>query len=351
MLKSIKKLPFVGSLLLALIGGAVSAQEEMTAAADLKEPELLILHGEIATPIIIPPGNVVPDHIEAFGFYHSGKYVDYISEVAPFSTFINLHWSNVDEKLAEAKRHGVKVWVELGPIFFNTSSGHTRQEDYLELWESAKEKLKPYEDIIYALDPLDEPFNRSSMSYGEVKEYLDEIGLILMRDFPDAYRALTFTEKSVEEILFWQRIVGWDPINQVWEFSEYSEYMPINYNLFGVDKYKGVNFQGGMTDLLRENVEKVREHTGALQDAKFYIIPRAFMTDNTTYGYLTEEQLITRAQQAYDHAVRNEDVIAIYPFAWPEVYASKGTLYGPRYVPEVEEQYRKIGKAVKLFRD
>ncbi|WP_444935419.1 hypothetical protein ACJJIW_13305 [Microbulbifer sp. JMSA004] len=348
MWENVKKLPLVGCLLFALPDG-VLAQEEMTAAADLKEPEILILHGEVATPIIFPPGNVVPDHIEAFGFYHSGKYVDYISEVAPFSTFINLHWSNVDEKLAEAKRHGVKVWVELAPIFFDSQSGYTKREDYLEQWEAAKEKLKPYEDIIYALDPLDEPFYRSSMSDGEVKEYLDEIGLILMQDFPDAYRAITFTEDSVEGVLYWGTYVDW--ISPEGDYSGYSEYMPINYNLFGVDKYKGVNFQGGMTDLLRENVWAVWEHTGALHDAKFYIIPRAFMTENTTYGYLTEEQLITRAQQAYDHAVRNEDVIAIYPFAWPEVYASKGTLYGPRYVPEVEEEYRKIGKAIKLFRD
>ncbi|WP_157953958.1 hypothetical protein [Microbulbifer sp. A4B17] len=338
MWKNIKKLPLVGCLLFALPGG-VLAQEEMTEAADLKEPEILILHGEVATPIIIPPGNVVPDHIEAFGFYHSGKHVDYISEVAPFSTFINLHWSNVDEKLAEAKRHGVKVWVELAPIFFDSQSGFRKREDYLEQWEVAKEKLKPYEDIIYALDPLDEPYNRSEMDLDQVKEYLDEIGLIFIQDFPKAKRAITFTENTVEKIFGYGNLFG------------YSEHVPLNYNLFGVDKYKGVNFQGGMTDLLRENVDNVREHTGALQDVKYYIIPRAFMTDNTTYGYLTEEQLITRAQQAYDHAVRKEDVIAIYPFAWPEVYASKGTLYGPRYVPEVEEQYRKIGKAIKLFRD
>ncbi|WNZ55814.1 hypothetical protein QT397_23700 [Microbulbifer sp. MKSA007] len=176
----------------------VAEEVEPTPAMDLKEPPMVIIHGPVSIPLYADPGNVVPDHLEAFGFYQSGWEKDDIPDAATLSTFVNIDYGKVDTYMDVAKSSGTKVWISLQSIFFSGyDDGNKKNDDYYESWLEAKEKLKPYEDMIYAFDPLDEPYHRSDMNNDDLKEYLEEIGLLLKADFPNARRAINFTKETV----------------------------------------------------------------------------------------------------------------------------------------------------------
>ncbi|WP_299583959.1 hypothetical protein [uncultured Microbulbifer sp.] len=288
-----------------------------TLAERLVETKPLVIPGNIFVSGISPSPNRVPSHLKEFGFYHSGWDEDDIPEVADFSTFVDV-W-HFDKDLMEiARKHGLKIWVALAPIFFK-DEGKNKQEDYLDRWYKARESLLPFKDIIYAFDPLDEPFQRSLLPDRELKSYLEEISDLLIKDFPSAKRAITFTSYTVNRARF-QLVV------------------PENYNLFGVDHYVGVSFQN-------EIVERLINKTQHL-DAKYYLIPRAFKTTNSYYGFLLHSELVMRARQAYDFAISNPKVEVIFPFQWRDFLGGGEDYIGVGSIPELRREYKKIGSAI-----
>ncbi|AWF82791.1 hypothetical protein BTJ40_19315 [Microbulbifer sp. A4B17] len=321
----------------------IAEEIEPTKAMDLKEPPMVIIHGPISIPILADPGNVVPDHLEAFGFYQSGWEKEDIPDAATLSTFVNIDYGDVDTYLEVAKNSGTKVWISLRSVFFSGyNDGYIKYDNYYDNWMEAKEKLKPYEEIIYAFDPIDEPYHRSYMPNNELKEYLEEIGLLLKADFPNAHRAITFTKDTVGEMKDEYKF----PTNCDFYPLCYPPLPPSNYDLFGADYYKHINFQ----------YDVVEDLMYATQDmnVKYYIIPRAFKTDSPSYSVMTEEQLILRAWDAYDYATSNEDIIAIFPFVWREAGNSVNepyTYFGVKTLPLLRSQYEIIGKAVSMFRN
>ncbi|WP_226643935.1 hypothetical protein [Microbulbifer variabilis] len=270
---------------------------------------------------IVPQKNYVPSHLKEFGFYHSGWEEDDIPEVAKFSTFVDVWY--FDKALMEtARRHGLKIWVALAPIFFK-DFGKNKQEDYREHWEKAKQELIPFKDIIYAFDPLDEPFQRSLLPDKELKAYLEEIGELIRQDFPSAKLAITFTHNTVNQARF-QLIV------------------PENFNLFGVDYYYEVDFQ----DKIVKKLMRKTQH----MDAKYYLIPRGFKTTNKDYGVLSETELLLRARQAYNFAVSNSKVEVIFPFHWKGFVENSKNYVGVENIPLLRSEYEKIGRAISRDR-
>ncbi|WP_444899442.1 hypothetical protein ACJJIX_07605 [Microbulbifer sp. VAAC004] len=292
-----------------------------TPAEYLSNTKHFYIPGNIFVTGITPEKNRVPSHLKEFGFYHSGWDEDDIPEVARFSTFVDI-WYFDKDLMAIARKHGLKIWVALAPIFFK-DFGKSKQEDYLDRWEKARQELLPFKDIIYAFDPLDEPFQRSLLPDKDLKNYLEEIGELIRRDFPKAKLAITFTHNTVSQARF-QLIV------------------PENYNLFGVDHYVGVNFQD-------EIVEKLMHKTQHM-DAKYYLIPRGFKTTNRDYGILSEAQLISRARQAYNFAISNSKVEVMFPFHWKGFAENSKEYIGAESMPNLLQQYERIGRAISRNR-
>ncbi|MCO1334874.1 hypothetical protein MO867_11035 [Microbulbifer sp. OS29] len=296
--------------------------EKTTPAVELKTPKRLLIHGNIVSSTLLNPGNVVPEHLTEFGFFHSGWTIDEIPEVANFATFVDVYYHEI-EILTAARENGLKAWIQLAPIFFDGHPTYKKREDYLERWQRARENLKQFEDIILSFDPMDEPFHRSNMRNNDLKIYLEEIAGLLKEDFPKANIALTFTQDTVTN-------------------KNFIKFLPQKYNLLGVDHYVGENFQ-------KRIVEKLITKTKHL-NINYYLIPRAFKTSNQGYGGISEVQLINRARQAYDFARNNPRVIAIYPFVW-ETFIGKGDYYlGVDKLNTVQEEYRRIGAAISKFR-
>ncbi|WP_444910798.1 hypothetical protein [Microbulbifer sp. TRSA005] len=343
MFDKLKSTCFFSILTLMSSNGLFAQEIPATKAADLKDPLMVILHGEVNTPLVVPPGNVVPNHIKEFGFYHSGWFsTDKIVDSAPFSTFVNLVIDrNLTENLEAAKKNGVKVWIELFPTFF---SRKVKRDDFYERWQVVKAQLKPYEDIIYALDPLDEPFHKTPMSDYEMADYLNDIGYLLESDFPNAKRAITLTKDSVGKFKKSGKDAPYDPnkCRFAGVMGKICEgYLPGSYNLFGADYYAHVDFQ---EDVVNDLMYITRNHL-----ADYYIIPKAFKSTN--YTNMTEEQLVNRARQAYDFATQNEGIVAIYPFVWVSFEDSKHSYVGTEDLPTLRKEYERIGKAIKLFRE
>ncbi|WP_444934529.1 hypothetical protein [Microbulbifer sp. JTAC008] len=300
----------------------IKASNKPTVAEKLKPHKPLLIHGNIASVAYLDPGNVVPEHLVEFGFYHSGWTIDEIPEVAKFSTFVDVYNSDV-HIMEAARRHGLKLWVQVAPIFFDGSNKLKRMDDYYERWQRAKKKLEPYEDIILAFDPLDEPFYRSSMSDLDLKLFLEEISELIKQDFPSVKGAITFTNKTVNK-------------------SNFKKIIPKNYDLFGVDYYVGINFQYKIVKELMNKTSHI--------DVKYYLIPRAFKTSNIGFGTIEEEKLIDRARQAYNFAIANPKVVAIFPFVW-ESFIGKGDYYlGADHLERVRKEYQKIGVAISNSR-
>ncbi|WP_444910801.1 hypothetical protein [Microbulbifer sp. TRSA005] len=340
MFDKIKSTCFFSILTLMSSSGLFAQEIPATKAADLKDPLMVILHGEVNTPLIVPPGNVVPNHIKEFGFYHSGWNKDNIPEVAKFSTFTTVIFNgNITEQLRIAKNNGVKVWVELGPIFFNGDK--KKRADFYERWQVVKAQMKPYEDIIYALDPIDEPFLWADMSDYEIADYLNDIGYLLESDFPNAKRAITLNKQSVGKFKKSGKDYPYDPRECTFR-GICKGYIPDSYNLFGADYYEHIDFQ---EDVVNDLMHITRNHL-----ADYYIIPKAFES-KTHYTSMTEEQLINRARQAYDFATQNEKIIAIYPFMWASFEQGGHVYRGTEDLLDLRKEYERIGKAIKLFRN
>ncbi|WP_444926315.1 hypothetical protein ACJJI4_20610 [Microbulbifer sp. TRSA002] len=302
--------------------GVRKSSNEATSANDLKHPKYLFLHGNIVTPSLINNDISVPEHLTEFGFYHSGWTIDEIPEVAQFATFVDVYYNETDIMKA-ARGHGLKVWVQLAPIFFDGYPTYRKRADYLVRWEIAKKRLEPFSDIIMAFDPLDEPFHRSKLSNQTLKLYLEEIAQLIKESFPKAKRAITFMNKTVRE-------------------SSFKKIIPKKYNLFAVNYYVGNNFQSQL-------VEKLMIKTSHL-DVNYYLIPRAFKTSNRGFGSISEAQLINQAKQAYDFAIANPKVIAIYPFVWESIFGKDDYYLGVDNLERVQEEYRKIGHAISNTR-
>ncbi|WP_445359221.1 hypothetical protein [Microbulbifer sp. ANSA005] len=294
-----------------------------TLGANLKQTERIFLHGNIVSSTTINPGNIVPEHLTDFGFFHSGWTIDEIAQVASFTTFVDVYYYDIDI-MKEARSHGLKLWIQLAPIFFDGYPTYRKREDYLERWERAKRQLEPFSDIIMAFDPLDEPFYRSKLSNITLKLYLEEIAQLVKDSFPKAKRAITFMNETVRK-------------------SRFEEMVPKKYNLFAVNYYVGVSFQNKI-------VEKLMTRTSHL-DVNYYLIPRAFKTSNRAFGSITEPQLISQARQAYDFAIGNPKVIAIYPFVWESMFGDGEEYYlGVDNLNRIQEEYRKIGNAISSSR-
>ncbi|WP_444920553.1 hypothetical protein ACJJID_17400 [Microbulbifer sp. CnH-101-G] len=292
-----------------------------TPAEYLRETKPIMIPGNIFVTGIVPKKNHVPSHLKEFGFYHSGWDEDDIPEVAKFSTFVDVWCFDID-LMEVARRHGLKIWVALAPIFFK-DFGKNKQEDYRERWERARHQLLPFKDIIYAFDPLDEPFQRSSLPDKELKLYFEEIGALIKKDFPTAKLAITFTHNTVSQARF-QLIV------------------PENFNLFGVDYYYGVDFQNKI-------VEKLMHKTQHM-DAKYYLIPRGFKTTNSGYETLSVTELLLRARQAYNFAVSHSKVEVVFPFHWKGFVEHTETYIGIENIPVLRNEYEKIGRAISRDR-
>ncbi|GAB2892484.1 hypothetical protein GCM10027180_23280 [Microbulbifer echini] len=222
-----------------------------------------------------------------------------------------------------AEKLGVKIWVSLGSVFFEGDGKKSKREDYKERWQRAKRGLLPYKNIIYAFDPLDEPFHKSLLPDNELKAYLEEIGSFLKLDFPKAKRAITFTSYTVERPRF-QLVI------------------PENFNLFGVDHYVGVDFQGEIVNRLIMKTEHM--------NAKYYLIPRAFKTTSHNYRYLQQAELVLRARQAYNFAIANSKIELIYPFQWKSFFWDSEHYYGVDSFPELRREYEKIGRSISKDR-
>lgn len=345
------KFNFIGILFLMLgflspmaLGQAVMP----TPAKDLKNPQLIILHGDIATPILVPPDNKVPENLREFGFYHSGLFnSEDIQEVASFSTFVDVIYDRVD-LMDVARDRGLKLWVTLSPIFF-THPDAKKRPDYMERWESAKAILKQFEDIIYAFDPLDEPFDRSEMSHEELKLYLEEIASLLEADFPNARRSLTFAKNTVERFrrnyLCFQVITipcfeGYpDPYPYPYP---YPYPLPEGWNFLSADNYRGAHFAYATMETLMDVTEFL--------DVNYYLIPQAFQSDAPRWALLSEDQLIIKARQAYDFAALYPRVETLRPFMWRSFFENGYFYAGIEDLPKVRGEYEKIGKVISLFR-
>ncbi|WP_444910874.1 hypothetical protein [Microbulbifer sp. TRSA005] len=292
-----------------------------TPAEYLSNTKPLYIPGNIFVTGIVPQRNRVPSHLKEFGVYHSGWDKDDIPEVAKFSTFVDV-WCFDKDLMEIARKHGLKIWVALAPIFFK-DFGKNKHENYRERWEKSRKDLLLFKDIIYAFDPLDEPFQRSQLPDKELKNYLEEIGELVRKDFPNAKLAITFTHNTVSQARF-QLIV------------------PENYNLFGVDHYFGVDFQD-------EIVEKLMFKTQHM-NAKYYLIPRAFKTTNNFYPLISQNELIIRARQAYNFAIANQKVEVLFPFHWKEISVAEGDYMGIEFMPALRREYEKIGRAISKNR-
>lgn len=317
---------------------SLSAQEQAyTAAENLTSPKMVLLHGKIVTPILTSSKNIVPEHLKEFGLYRTGLYADNedIAAVAPFATFIDVKYNNT-EQMRMAKSRGLKLWVDMRLVFFTKEKdGYIKRSDYKESWENVKEILLPFKNVIYAFDPLDEPFfnTQDTMSVEAVQGYLEEIASLLEADFPNARRALTFTKGTVENFQ-----LGFIQSRGTYPFP-----LPQNWNLLGVDNYVGNNFAGGVV----QNLMDVTENFG---DHHYYLIPQAFQSDDDNYAFLSSEQLITKARQAYNFAVSHPRVEVLRPYHW-DSYEDSGHLFvGVEDLPELRNEYEKIGSAISNFR-
>ncbi|WP_444936937.1 hypothetical protein ACJJIW_06405 [Microbulbifer sp. JMSA004] len=301
---------------------SIKASNKPTTAENLKSPRALLIHGSITSPIYVDPENNVPEHLVEFGFFHSGWTVDEIAEVSQFTTFVDVYYNEIDIMKA-ARSHGLKIWVQIAPIFFDGYPTYRKRADYLERWELARKRLEPFSDIIIAFDPLDEPFHRSKLNNQTLKLYLEEIAQLVKESFPKAKRAITFMNETVRK-------------------SNFKKIIPKKYNLFAVNYYVGESFQ-------QQLVEKLMVKTSHL-DVKYYLIPRAFKTSNRGFGSISESQLISQAKQAYDFAIANPKVIAIYPFVWESIFGKDDYYLGVDNLERVQEEYRKIGHAISNTR-
>ncbi|AWF83269.1 hypothetical protein BTJ40_21990 [Microbulbifer sp. A4B17] len=306
----------------AVAMASIKASKKPTTAENLEPPKALLIHGSITSVTYVDPGNTVPEHLVEFGFFHSGWTIDEIAEVSQFTTFVDVYYNEIDIMRA-ARSHGLKVWVQLAPIFFDGYPTYRKRADYLERWEIAKKRLEPFSDIIMAFDPLDEPFHRSKLSNLTLKLYLEEIAQLVKESFPKAKRAITFMNETVRK-------------------SKFKKIIPKKYNLFAVNYYVGDNFQ-------QQLVEKLMIKTSHL-DVNYYLIPRAFKTSNRGFGSISESQLISQARQAYDFARANPKIIAIYPFVWESIFGNGDYYLGVDNLDRVQEEYRKIGHAISKSR-
>ncbi|WHI44862.1 hypothetical protein [Microbulbifer sp. VAAF005] len=305
-----------------VIAASIKTSKEPTTAENLKSPRALLIHGSITSPIYVDSENNVPEHLVEFGFFHSGWTVDEIAEVSQFTTFVDVYYNEIDIMKA-ARSHGLKIWVQIAPIFFDGYPTYRKRADYLERWELARKRLEPFSDIIIAFDPLDEPFHRSKLNNQTLKLYLEEIAQLVKESFPKAKRAITFMNETVRK-------------------SNFKKIIPKKYNLFAVNYYVGESFQ-------QQLVEKLMVKTSHL-DVKYYLIPRAFKTSNRGFGSISESQLISQAKQAYDFAIANPKVIAIYPFVWESIFGKDDYYLGVDNLERVQEEYRKIGHAISNTR-
>ncbi|WP_444906808.1 hypothetical protein ACJJIR_21745 [Microbulbifer sp. SSSA008] len=305
-----------------VIAASIKTSKEPTTAENLKSPRALLIHGSITSPIYVDPENNVPEHLVEFGFFHSGWTVDEIAEVSQFTTFVDVYYNEIDI-METARNHGLKIWVQIAPIFFDGYPTYRKRADYLERWELARKRLEPFSDIIIAFDPLDEPFHRSKLNNQTLKLYLEEIAQLVKESFPKAKRAITFMNETVRK-------------------SNFKKIIPKKYNLFAVNYYVGESFQ-------QQLVEKLMVKTSDL-NVNYYLIPRAFKTSNRGFGSISEAKLINQAKQAYDFAIANPKVIAIYPFVWESIFGKDDYYLGVDNLERVQEEYRKIGHAISNTR-
>ncbi len=268
-----------------------------------------------------------PATLKEFGLFHTGEFATdtaVVADVAPFSTFVDVRYNNT-AIMAAAKNQGLKLWVSLKNIFFDGND--RKRENYLELWHAAKAKMMPYKDIIYAFDPLDEPYYHSPMDDFELKEYLEDIADLIDVDFPNANKALTFTIFTVDSMRRFNDVYG-DPL-----------LLPHNWNLLGVDYYSGYDFNARAPQIL---INATRNY-----DVNYYIIPRAFQNSGGDWPTLSQDQLIKRARQALLFARTHPEVVALRPFQWRTFSHNGTTLTGVEDLLDLRSEYSTLGGFIK----
>lgn len=281
--------------------------------------------------------NIFAGHIQHFGFISSGNSTTYVDETAPFTTVVSLgyydggsggaclngvcpdgqHTATIEHVVEK----GLKLIVDVSEVFFGEGPDgpYSRaQSDREARWAAVVERLRPFEDHIYAFMPLDEPFwnTRKSLSATHLKQYLADVAVLFERDFPNARRLIVF--------------------NAGWTFPKFSRKygprVPVGYDLLGFDYYDGSNFPVYHAEFLKSKANAV--------GAKLMLVPRGYQGGRI--GFLSEQQLLNRTQQEYSYAQANPIVEIVMPYLWQ----SRNDEVGSRDLPYLREKWYEIGSEI-----
>ncbi len=265
---------------------------------------------------------------------HMGK-GNYIEEIADHN---NTAWvrgpadmdhPDVYDKMAQAKRHGMKLLIDISAVLF--SDQFRLLPDYQARWDTYAERVRPYIDNVAAFYPLDEPYLWSKRGYlteKEMKAQLDLIGPMIHKTFPAAKVAMVFTARDL--------------------YQKNPDIFPISFDWFGFDCFGSWNnCQGNPIPFYFDRIKAQLK-----RDQKIILIPDATIMhyDSAPVSEIEQKQLIDRLDQYWDMAKKDPIVVGFYPFLF-QSYIEEGYKYfnGVETMPLVLDRMRVISKEVNFL--
>ena len=261
--------------------------------------------------------------VRYFGYAFSGPYIEEVKDHTNLVHISSDFREQTDlQQLAQARQEGLMVALDLSSVFFPTGRQdfNLQQVQYSARWATYAARIAPYQDIIAAFYPVDEPYwvfgpPNGVLTRAEIAAVLTAVNQQIKASFPQIPIAVVFAYPSVDDSLI----------------------IPESYDWVGFDCYDGFDACGS-PGLLRRSVPDylatLRSKKTALQ--RLILIPPAFQQELT----MSEAQIVDIVDRYQQVAVTDPEVVAVIPFLWPDLV---GDNLGGRSMATVVHRYRQLG--------
>ncbi|MDD4315887.1 MAG: hypothetical protein PHC84_01860 [Clostridia bacterium] len=288
------------------------------------------------------PVNTNPN-LKYFGYYH---FSDAIDEVVAMG---NANLGKVDaediEEIAHMHTKGLYILIMIRHIFFDSDQVDGLKEDYMQLWETAKQELSPYMDRVIGFY-VDEP-----IWTGKRQVAFHTACQLVRQDFPD---------KRMMAMLAYAAVIN-DPwvtkLSTGLEDIDAKEYCKYCTDI-GYDYYRTWDKAKVLEDiaLLKQNV--------ITPGQKIWMSPKGFYVSTRTksINWAFENMEVPIGEEvkrwikgAYEIAVADHDIVGFFTFVygnestgesydvWLRRFFTESDEY---YDIEIKALYTQIGKAI-----
>lgn len=282
----------------------------------------------------------LPENIKHFGYFQAYSKEEMVETAMAVNTVL---MEVIDaDRLAEARRLGLRVFLSLQSIFFVDSQysdvEFASESIYMDRWNKSVGLLRQYADIIDAYIPKDEPeftyfpgtrADRPGGRYRSRADCLELIATLIRKDIPGAKMAVNFWGSTVSD----------------WQFSpdDFNERYPKSFDYVGTEFY-GQSFDIGLYNALQNLTANLPN------PPNIYLVPKAFFTDTEYMPQNNGEAGIIQSHliEAINFAANKPRVSGFFPFVWRSFDEKGHRMRGANELPIVRSFIESLGNRTKL---